>query len=326
MASYPSVHKIMLPTTLEDTVELPAGWRSVRYAVDAPVPDDALDASVLVVWGNGRREMLDAAARMPRLRWVASLAAGTEVVQECFPGVVVTSGSGLHDGPVAEHTLALVLACVRSLPSLVRAQDVRRWAGELGGIQPVHDEQVRTLHGAHVLIWGFGSIAARLAPLLTALGASVTGVARSAGTRPGTDATGAPAGSFAVVTEADLPRVLPQTDVVVDLLPATPATRHAVSSAVLAALPPRAFVVNVGRGATLDEDALLDAVDAGRLAGAALDVTAREPLPPDSPLWAQPRILISPHAAGGRPQHAGAFLTRALAAWSAGAPLPNLVS
>ncbi|WP_029289072.1 NAD(P)-dependent oxidoreductase [Cellulomonas sp. HZM] len=307
---------VLLPTTLTEPIDLPDGVRAVRYDVAQPVPDDALDAEVLVVWGNGRRQMRDAAARLTRLRWVASLAAGPDAVLECFDEpVVVTSGRGLHDGPVAEHTLALLLACARRLPDLVHAQDEHRWAGDLGGIQPVHDDAFRTLGGAHVVVWGFGSIAARLAPLLVALGARVTGVARSAGARHGVP----------VVTADDLDDVLPTADALVSLLPATDGTRHVIDARVLGLLPAHAYVVNVGRGAVLDEEALVDALRSGRLGGAALDVFDREPLPAESPLWETPRLLVSPHAAGGRPLGAGALLRRNLDAYLAGRPLTNVV-
>ena len=308
---------ILLPSTLEEEPVLPPGVRSVRYDPTRPLPDELLDADVLVAWGNGRRQLRDAAARLRRVRWVATLAAGPDTVLEAGfgPDVVVTSGRGLHDGPVAEHTLALVLAVVRRVPALVRAQQEHRWADELGGIQPLRDPEVRTLAGARVLVWGFGSIAARLAPLLAALGAHVTGVARSGGERHG----------FPVVAQDDVETELGRTDVLVCLLPQTPQTRHTIDAAVLAALPPRAWVVNVGRGTTLDEAALLTAVRSGTVAGAALDVVEREPLDPTSPLWDEPRILLSPHAAGGRPIGAAALLERNLAALLAGRPLENVV-
>ncbi|WP_239069852.1 phosphoglycerate dehydrogenase [Cellulomonas chitinilytica] len=309
---------VLLPTTLDEDPALPDGVRTLRYRVDGPFPDDALDADVLVTWGNGRRNLRDAATRLTRLRWVQTLAAGPDTVLDAGfgPDVVVTSGRGLHDGPVAEHTLALVLACARRLPDLVRAQQEHRWAAELGGIQQVRADEFRSLAGAHVLIWGFGSIAGRLTPLLSALGAQVTGVATRSGERHGRP----------VVAAQDVASVLPGTDVLINLLPATPQTRHAVDAAVLDALPAHAWVVNVGRGATLDEAALLDAVRAGRLAGAALDVFEDEPLPAGSPLWDEPRILVSPHAAGGRPLGAGALLAENVAAFLDGRPLRNVVA
>ena len=312
------VTTLPLPTTLTDEPGVPSDVRVVRYDVGEPVPDEALDADALVLWGNGHEQMTDAARRLTRLHWVQTLAAGPDATLAAgfADDVVITSGRGLHDGPVAEHTLALLLAAARRIPELVRAQDQHRWAGELGGMQDTLPGQVfRTLDGARVLIWGFGSIAARLAPLLAALGAHVTGVATAAGDRHG----------FPVISTFDLPDELPLTDVLVSLLPATPQTRHAVDADVLSLLPSHAWVVNVGRGATLDEAALLDAVRAGRLAGAALDVFETEPLPADSPLWDEPRVLISPHAAGGRPMGAGELIAANLAAYRSGGTLRNVV-
>jgi phosphoglycerate dehydrogenase-like enzyme len=313
------VTTLLLPTTLTDEPTVPPDVRVVWYDVGEPVPDGALDAEALVVWGNGHEQLADAARRLVGLRWVQTLAAGPDATLAAgfADDVVITSGRGLHDGPVAEHTLALVLAAARRIPELVRAQDQHRWADELGGMQDTRPRQAfRTLDGARVLIWGFGSIAARLAPLLAALGAQVTGVATTAGERHG----------FPVISTFDLPDQLPLTDVLVSLLPATPQTRHAVGTDVLALLPAHAWVINVGRGATLDEAALLHALRADRLAGAALDVFETEPLPADSPLWDEPRVLISPHAAGGRPIGAGELITANLAAFLAGGELRNTVA
>lgn len=154
-----------------------------------------------------------------------------------------------------------------------------------------------------------------MAPLFQALGASVRGVARTAGVRSG----------FEVLAEADLLTALPETDVLVMVLPTSESTRHALNAERLAALPARAWVVNVGRGSTIDEVALVDALASGRLGGAALDVTEVEPLPADSPLWDAPNVIITPHAAGGRPIGAGELVTRNIRAFLAGEPMENLI-
>ena len=117
------------------------------------------------------------------------------------------------------------------------------------------------------------------------------GAARSAGTRAG----------FEVIAESDVMGALPEVDVLIDILPATEATAGAVGREVLAALPDHAILLNVGRGATVDQVALREALEAGTLGSAAIDVTDPEPLPQDDPLWDAPRLLITPHAAGGRP-------------------------
>ncbi|WP_028046801.1 NAD(P)-dependent oxidoreductase [Cellulomonas sp. URHE0023] len=309
---------LLLPSSMSDSPTVPADVRVVRYDISEPLPDDVLDAEALVVWGNGHRQMADAARRLTRLRWVQTLAAGPDsaLAAGFAPEVVITSGRGLHDGPVAEHTLALLLAAARRLPECVRAQDQHRWAHELGGVQEFRPGlEFRSLAGSRVLVWGFGSIAARLAPMLTALGADVQGVARSAGDRHG----------YPVISTFDLPDALPRADVLVSLLPATPQNERVIDGAVFDLLPDHAFVVNVGRGSVLDETALLTAIRDGRIAGAALDVFDTEPLPADSPLWAEPRILVTPHAAGGRPLGAGALVSENLVALLSGGDLRNVV-
>jgi phosphoglycerate dehydrogenase-like enzyme len=311
--------KLLLPDSIDLDITLPEGVRSVVYPIDRPIPTEHTDAEALVVWGNPAGQLRDAAQRLTRLRWVQTLAAGPDaVLQGGFaPDVVITAGTGLHDLTVAEHALALTLAAARRLNLLVRAQIGHRWAGELGGMQPIKDpDNFRTLRDARVAVWGFGGIAATLAPYLTALGAHVTGIARRAGERHG----------YPVVTADDLPDLLPRTDVLIMILPATPDTAHAVNAEVLALLPARAWLVNVGRGSTVDEAAVLAAIRAGRLAGAALDVFETEPLPPESGLWDEPAVIVSPHAAGGRPIGAADRIAENLAALLRGDPLSDVVA
>lgn len=314
--------KVLLPTSLPLTMT--AGEPDVTfvpYDVRVPVPQEHTDAEVLVVWGNSRDQLADAATRLTRLRWVQALAAGPDVVVAAGFGedVVLTSGRSLHDGPVAEHTLALALTAARRLDLMHDAQRAGRWARELGGMQSARPSSfpgLGTLEGAEVTVWGFGSIAQRLTPLLTALGAHVVGVATSAGTRAGTR----------VITAADLPARLAETDLLVAILPATPETAKVLDAEVFDRLPAHAWVINVGRGATLDEEALDLALRAGTLAGAALDVVEHEPLAAGSPLWSTPNLVLTPHAAGGRPQGAAALVEANLAAYRAGDALTNVVA
>ena len=310
--------KILLPTTIPLDPRLPGDVTVVSYDPYEPIPEHAVDAEALVTWGNPDEMLRDAARRLGSLRWVQTLAAGPDQVLAAGfpPDVVITSGRSLHDGPVAEHALALVLAAARRLHRLTRAQIGHRWAGELGGIQPITTRGTfRTLRDARVLIWGFGSIAGVLAPMLTALGAHVTGVARTDGER----------GGHRVIGVERLPGELPATDVLIMILPSTDATSHALDAARIALLPPHAWLVNVGRGSTVDAAALLDAIRAGRLGGAALDVFENEPLPTGSPLWDEPDVIISPHAAGGRPLGADALIAENARALMEGTPLRNVV-
>jgi phosphoglycerate dehydrogenase-like enzyme len=310
--------KLLLPDSIDLDLTVPDGVETAVYAIDRPMPAEHADAEALVVWGNPGDQLRDAARRLTRLRWVQTLAAGPDAVLAAgfAPGVVITGGTGLHDLTVAEHTLALTLAAARRLNLLTRAQIGHRWAGELGGTQRVREpDNFRTLREARVAIWGFGGIAGTLAPYLKMLGAHVTGIARGAGERHG----------FPVVTAADLPALLPETDVLISILPATPDTERALNADVFALLPTHAWVINVGRGSVLDEAALLDAIRGQRLAGAALDVFAAEPLPAASPLWDEPTIIITPHAAGGRPLGAATRITENLTALLRGEPLAHVV-
>jgi phosphoglycerate dehydrogenase-like enzyme len=314
--------KILVPGNVpfDSAPQVDAGDVVARYVMRDPIPDEHVDAEVLVTWASPGRVLADAARRLTQLRWIQTLNAGPDAVVAAgfAPDVVVTSGRGLHDGTVAEHTLALVLATVRRLDRTLAAQREHTWDRTLGKEQASAEAgRTFTLDGARVTIWGFGSIALRTAPLLAAFGAHVTGVASTAGTR----------GGFRVVEESALRALLPQTDVLVSLLPATPATRHVLDADLLALLPPHARFVNVGRGATVDEAALVAALRSGTLAGAALDVTETEPLPADSPLWDAPNLILTPHVAGGRPQGAATFLTQQVRAWkeSGTAGLLNIV-
>jgi phosphoglycerate dehydrogenase-like enzyme len=311
--------KVLYPTNVDGTPEVPDGVEMIRFDPTRPIPAEHCDAEVLVTWGSTVELLREAAAQLGGVRWVQSLAAGPDdVLAAGFGGHVrITSGRSLHDDTVAEHALALTLGGLRGLNLLLAAQPEHRWRADLGGPRVEKpDGRLETLHGANVLIWGFGAIAERVAPLLTTLGARVTGVARSAGTRAG----------YPVIDADTLPDALRGTDVLLMILPHGPDTRHALDAELLGRLPRRAWVVNVGRGSTVDEDALVRALRRGKLAGAALDVFETEPLPPGSPLWELPNVIITPHTAGGRPREAAALVSANLAAYRAGRPLRNEVA
>lgn len=309
--------KVLLPDSIELDPRLPEGVTAVSYHNHSPIPEEHCDAEVLVDWGYSHKKMADAAARLPHLRLVQSLSAGADgaLAAPFGPSVAICSGVGLHDGPVTEHALALILALVRRIPESLDAQKRHDWSSDLGGLQPLHGKNhITTLLDANVLVWGFGSIGQTLAPVLASLGAHVRGVARSAGARAG----------FEVITDAELPEALPKTDLLVMILPGTPDTENSLDATKMALLPKRALVVNVGRGTTIDEDALLEALRSGSLAGAALDVTATEPLPEESALWDAPHLLLTPHAAGGRPVGADEVIASNVEALLTGTPLRNL--
>lgn len=310
--------KILLPGSLDLHVENPH-IDAIVYDEREPIPSQHHDAKVLVTWANSRANLASAAQHLDALELVQSVTAGTDrlLAADFAPSVQIASGRTLHDGPVAEHTLALTLAAVRRLDVLAAAQERQEWARDyIAAQEDPATAQRYTLDGAHVVIWGFGSIAMRLAPMLQALGARVTGIASTTGTRAG----------FPVVAAAERATAFVDADVLISLLPATDETEKSFDEECIALLPDSAVFINVGRGATVDEPALIRALTDGTLRYAALDVMDTEPLPEGSPLWTAPNVLLTPHVAGGRPQGGSALIERNVTALLAGEPLENCVS
>ena len=307
---------LIVPTDAPFELDPIDGVEVLRYDPDADLTANHLAADAAVVWGFASpiiTQLLDA----PQLRWIQTLTAGPDpVLAAGFPvEVLVTTGRGFHDETVAEHTVALALAGLRQIPECLDAQAQHRWAEELSGFRPLKDgKTLTTLIGSRVTIWGFGSIGQSVAARFAAFGAEVTGIARSAGER----------GGYPVRSTDEVDDVLPETDVLVLVLPKSPETDNVLDARRLALLPDYAWVINVGRGNAIDEDALASALHEGSLGGAGLDVFQTEPLPSDSPLWEAPHVIITPHNAGGRPLHTKEFITDNLQRLLGGEPLRNL--
>jgi len=308
---------ILLPNTI--ALPMPAdGHDYVVYDAQQSFAAAHAAAEVLVLWGNSATNLQSAVRDLPKVRLVQTLAAGPD--QALAAGfaehVTICSGRSLHDGPVAEHTLALVLYVMRAFAVFVAQQAQHTWDTAVGRAQTQPTTRgLYTLQGARVVILGYGSIAARLQPMLAALGADVIGMARSAGERFG----------YPVQALADMAQVLPQADVIISLLPHTPYTERIVNAAFWQQCAPHAVFVNAGRGKTVDEAALIVALREGRLRAAALDVTDTEPLPADDPLWDCPNLLITPHVAGGRPMGAEALVSAQVCALAQHLALRNVV-
>jgi phosphoglycerate dehydrogenase-like enzyme len=252
------------------------------------------------------------------LRWIHSPAAG--IGGMLFPAmlaspVVITNSRGMSADTIAEHVLAVTLALFRQLPRAWAGQTSRTWTQDAIGASGN-----RTVAGSRVLVVGLGSIGRAAAARFDSLGAVVTGVRRSAGTPP--------PGVAAVHPPAALHDLLSEADVVVVSAPHTPATRRLIGHRELSAMRRDAILVNVSRGQLVDEAALADALAGGVIGGAALDVFEREPLPPESPLWSSPNVLITPHTAGFRRDHWDAtveLFAGNLRRYERGEPLRNLV-
>jgi len=238
----------------------------------------------------GQPDVADA-MRLTRLRWVALTTAGyTRYDRDDFRttmqarGTPVTSASGVFADPCAQQMLAAMLALVRNLPAQLRNQDgPRAW-------RYLEDRFTnRVLTGQSVLLLGFGTIGRRLAQLLAPFGCRVTAFRRTPRGDEGVE----------IVAEAGLAAAFAAADHVVNLLPDSPATRGFMNAARFAQVKPGARFYNVGRGTTVDQPALITALESGRVGGAYLDVMEPEPLPPAHPLWSAPNCFITCHIGGG---------------------------
>src|SRR5271166_1008865 len=246
----------------------------------------APEADVLVVSGLWRNTLL---ANAPKLRFVQSFSAGTDQYDKALfvrRGVRLANAQGANERAVAEHAMALILALTRQLHLSRDNQRVRHWRGMIG------DRALREmeLSGKILLIVGLGRIGTRLAALARAFDMRVIGVRRTARPEPGA--------ADEVIAQTGLLKALARADVVALTCPLTPETEGLIGAAALAALKPGALLINVARGKVVDETALLAALADGRVGAAALDCFHEEPLPRDSPFWALPNLLITPHAAG----------------------------
>lgn len=223
----------------------------------------------------------------PRLRWIQGTSAGVGTRMEELglrhTPLMVTTASGVHADPLAEFVIAGILYFARSLPQLGRNRLDRSW----------RTGAATELAGRHAVIVGAGHIGTRIAELLAAFGVSSTGVARRS--------RSADQPYEKVVPREELSVYLPRADILVIAAPLTDETQAMIGAREIEALPHGALVVNVGRGATIDEDALIHALQERRIEGAVLDVTRVEPLPQDSPLWALDNVILSPHGAANVP-------------------------
>jgi phosphoglycerate dehydrogenase-like enzyme len=283
--------------------------RLVRVSDRAHWLEEAPEAEVIV----GFRPLREGATRARHLRWVHSMGAGVENLCRDVAGTdIIVTNSHVHGDVIAEHVMAMALAHARRLPVVLARQAEGRWARD-GAIGTV-------LRGRTMGIVGLGTIGTELARRAAAFGMRVWGVRRS----------GAPpsAGVDRVVARDRLDEVLRVADYLALTLPLTPETRGLIGARELALLPRGAFVVNVGRGGLVDEAALAEAIGAGRLGGAGLDVFEQEPLPPSSPLWRLPGVIITPHVGGSFPgflDRAVPFFCENLKRYLTGEPLLNRV-
>lgn len=222
----------------------------------------------------------------PDLKWYCCAFAGVDpyMAPGVFPNdtCLLTNSAGAYGVTISEHMIMVTLMLLRKMQEYQAGIARREWLANL---------PVRSILGSHITVLGTGDIGSNFARRVKAMGAArIVGINR-------TGSSGEPAYN-AVYPSTRLDEVLPQTDILAMAMPATPQTAGILSRERIALLPKEAIVINVGRGSAIDQQALVDALNEGRIAGAALDVMTPEPLPADDPLWSAKNILLTPHVSG----------------------------
>ena len=289
------------------------GRVALRYADAAGLASAVGGARALFLWDFFSTAVADVWSHCDRLEWIHVAAAGVDTL--LFDGlresrVTVTNARGVFDRPIAEFVLASVLAHAKRLHESHDLQREAVW----------RHRETRTVDGARALVVGTGGIGREIARLLRAVGLRVRGAGRTARTDD--------VDFGDVVASADLVHQVGWCDYLINAVPLTPQTRGLINADVFAALRPSAHLVNVGRGATVVQHELAEALVAGRFDGASLDVFEDEPLPVDSPLWSIPGVVVSAHMSGDvigwRDVLARQFVANA-ERWLQGEPLENVV-
>jgi phosphoglycerate dehydrogenase-like enzyme len=244
------------------------------------------EADIVVVSGMWKNDLIPSANK---LKFIQSISSGMDQYskeQLAAKSVRLASAAGVNARAVAEHAIALILAVARRLPEARDNQHRKFWRGMIGDLGQREDE----LGGKTMLVVGMGRIGSHLAMLGKAFGMKVIGIRQD----PGKGSNGADS----IYGMAELVKLVPQVDIVALTCALTPETTGLMSAAAFAAMKPSAMFVNVARGKVADEAALIATMQGKKIWAAALDVTAEEPLPAASPLWAMPNVFITPHTAG----------------------------
>lgn len=310
--------KLILPIELAAEIEphLPSDTKFVRVDSDGNFDGDASDAEVYL---NGFKlkptTLHKVLAAAPGIRWQQTPSAGVNhILTPIFlqHDIILTNGAGVHAIPISEFVLTLILYHAKQLRQLQAAHDQRNWRKSWLVLPE--------LANSTVLIVGTGNIGQAVASRAKAFGARVWGGRRRPEPLPNFDK---------IVGTDEWHALLPEVDYIVVATPLTPETKALIDETVLRSLPSHAYLINVGRGAVVDESALTKALTEGWIAGAGLDTVSIEPLPPESPLWSLPNLLITPHTSAISPalkERIAALFLDNLERYRVGQPLRNVVN
>jgi phosphoglycerate dehydrogenase-like enzyme len=249
-----------------------------------------VDADILLTFGAMMTD--EVVKNAPKLKWVHALGTGLDGIIDLpslDEGVRISSTRGIHGAPMSEMTFLLMLALSRNFSRTVRNQDRalwERWPAKL-------------LDSKTVGILGVGLIAEELAPKCKAFNMTVVGISSTPRQVQGIDR---------FYNRNELKRAASELDYLVVLVPYAPETHGIVDAGVFSAMKPSSFLVNIARGGVVDEDALVEALENGQIAGAGLDTFVQEPLPPDHPFWKMENVIITPHLGGFNDAYVGMAL------------------
>jgi phosphoglycerate dehydrogenase-like enzyme len=266
--------------SLEDLAAAAPGYDYVLAGDEAMTLRAAAEAEIIIGLAHAIPGRVLAAAR--KLRWIQALTTGTdqlEALPELRDDVLVTAMRGIQGPQMAELAFLMMLGLLRDVRGVLERQARRVW----------DRRPQKLIFGRTAVIIGVGAIACHLAERCRLFGMRVVGVSDGRREAPHFDA---------ILPRARLQEAAGRADFLIVLVPYSPATRHIVDAGVIAAMRPDAYLVNIARGAVVDEAALASALAEGRIAGAGLDVFATEPLPAESPLWGLPNVILTPHVGG----------------------------
>jgi len=259
------------------------GFKADLYT-DGMIPEEKLN-DYEIVYGLPRRGQLK---KMENLKWFHCSFAGVNLYSDknlyLNTDCILSNSTGAYGLTISEHIIMVTLMLFRNMADYQKMVDERKWTIRGG-------DMMRSIYGSSITVLGTGDIGTSFAQRAKAFSPSIIrGVKRTMGE--------ADAAFDEVYTFEEIDKILPVTDLLVMALPSTPLTRKIISGERIAMLPENAVIVNVGRGDAIDQDALMEALNKGKIAGAALDVVEHEPLDPSSPLWDTKNLLITPHCAG----------------------------
>ncbi|MDR2730807.1 MAG: D-2-hydroxyacid dehydrogenase [Treponema sp.] len=309
-----SLHSFRLMPEFRERLEIAGDGREVLISVESAEIEPFLDR-IEIGMGDIPFTLIP---RMPCFRWWQLWSAGADILQR-FPALKelpfqLSTTSGIHGQQIAEHLFAMLLGWNRCIPQAINAQRRHEWLF-------VKDPQLDVLNGKTMLIIGYGVIGKVVARIAVSFGLKVIGLRRSPAAGMETDVT-------TIVPVTELRNYLPQADYVVNILPSTGDTLRFFNAAEFNLMKNSALYVNIGRGATTNDEALINALREKRIKGALLDVTETEPLTPDSPLWDMDNVILTGHYAGCHPDYSRLAMSVALEnleRYKRGEPLKNLV-